>query len=269
MGPGSLTLTIQNYDPTYTYTWYEAASGSAIVSSSSGPTFTTPALSQSRSYYLGITACQEYSRQEVPIIIRQVQILIGGVAPTRPVPLRYGSGLTLEAFPANRGPYTWLLNGQPVAGATGSQLTVFEAGSYVVRASGGTGPDYESVPVEVLDALAGQTANNQALSYVNEITVLKPGLTNPQDVVKLSPAERQQTVTYANSLGQPVQQLAVQAGPAQQDIVQHISYEGTSTTTQTFLPFPVAAVSKATAEYEADPTGKVNSYYSAKGGQPY
>ena len=266
-GAGPLTLVVQNHNPAYTYTWYEAATGAAYAYQG-GPAFTTPSLSQGRKYYLGITSCLEEFRQEIQLVVHRVQIKIGGQVPAGPVALKYGSGLVLQADPNTLSQYTWRRDGQVVAGATGPQLPVFDPGTYTVRVAGGTGLDYESVPVEVLPALMGQSVNGQPLTFANEITVLKRNVTDPEQVLHLSPAERRQTVTYANGLGQPIQQLAVQAGPALEDIVQPFGYEGGGTATSTFLPFPVASSAKAQGEYEADPFTKLNAYYAPKGGLP-
>ena len=269
-GSGKVVFTLQKYDPTFVYTWYEQETGltKAPVVNLGGGRFETPSLAASRSYYLSVTTCRESSRQTHPVLLRNVRITVDGQAPTRPVALRYGTGLPLQAEqvdPAYQGPYTWLLHGTVVPNATTARLTVFKAGTYAVRITDSNGVVHESPPVEVIDALAGQTANGQPLTYANEIVVLKPGVTTADELLRLLPTERRQTVTYANGLGQPIQQVAVQAGPAQEDIVQHLGYEGAGTTAQSFLPVPVANLAKANGEYEADPLTKLNNYYSSSG----
>jgi hypothetical protein len=253
-GSGTLDLTIQNFQPAFTYTWYEDAALTAVAHTG-GPTFTTPNHNQSRSYYLVVTSCEVGRPEEVSVLLRRVRITVNGQVPTRPVT---GASVVLQADPATGGPYTWLRDGEVINDASGPQLTATEAGQYTVRLAGGTGPEYESLPVEVLP-----------FTQVKEWTVLKPGVTDPQQVASLPVNERGHSVTYANGLGQPVQQLAVQAGPGQEDVVQHFGYEGTSTTAQTFLPFPVATTAKASGEYEADPLTKLNAYYASKGGLPF
>ncbi|WP_425556397.1 DUF6443 domain-containing protein [Hymenobacter saemangeumensis] len=250
-GPGSLLLTVQNQQPSYTYTWYETATGPAV---GQGPTFQTPSLSTSRSYYLAVTSCEEGPRQEVKALLRQVRITVDGQVPTQTLT---GTQVVLEADPGN-GPFMWLRDEEEIDGATGRQLTVTEAGRYVVRLTGVSGPEAESLPVDVLP-----------FTQLKEWTVLRPEVTDPQEVAGLSPGERGHTVTYANGLGLPIQQLGVQAGPTQEDIVQHIGYEGTGSTAQTFLPFPVAEADKAAGAYEADPLARLDAYYASKGGAPF
>ena len=251
-GPGQLDLTIQNYQPAFTYTWYEDAA-LTTVAYTGGPTF-TPNVNQNRSYYLVVTSCEVGQPEEFKVLLRRVRITVNGQVPTGTIT---GPSVVLQADPATGGPYTWLRNSEVIANASGPQLTATEAGLYTVRVAGGTGPEYESLPVEVLP-----------FTQIKEWTVLKPAVTNPQQVALLSVNERGHSVTYANSLGQPIQQLAVQAGPGQEDVVQHIGYDGTGTTTQSFLPFPVAATTKPSGDYEADPLTKLNAYYARKGGLP-
>jgi len=99
--------------------------------------------------------------------------------------------------------------------------------------------------------------------------VLRPAVSDPAVVRQLPATERRQTVTYLNGFGQPMQQIGVQAGPAQEDVVQHIGFLGTSTTVQTYLPVPEATASKASGAFEADPVSKITAYYANKGGQAY
>ncbi|UOQ83301.1 DUF6443 domain-containing protein [Hymenobacter sp. 5414T-23] len=155
-----------------------------------------------------------------------------------------------------------------ITGQNGAQLTASQAGSYTVRIPG-TGPSYESRPVEVLDPLTDQTVNDQALSFVNSIRVLQRSVTSVDQLQALSPASRSQEITYVNGLGQPLQQIAVQAGPAQQDILQHMAYTGSATSAQSYLPLPATASTNGPGTYEADPLSKLSSYYTPKGGQPY
>ncbi|MBD2769496.1 PKD domain-containing protein [Hymenobacter sp. BT664] len=256
-GPGSLALTVANYQPAYTYTWYEAATGPAVAYRG-GPTFTTPVLSQSRRYYLAVTSCEEGPRQEVQVLLRQVRILVDGQEPTQPVT---GTRVVLQAELAggtSPGPYSWWRDGEQVSGASGPQLAVTEAGTYTVRLADRSGSEYESLPVQVLP-----------LTQLKEWTVLRPHVSDPQQVPQLGASERGYTVTYAGGLGQPIQQLGVQAGPQQEDVVQHLGYEGTGTTSQTFLPFPVDVAAKPSGAYEADALRKLDAYYAGKGGAPF
>ncbi|WP_375419162.1 DUF6443 domain-containing protein [uncultured Hymenobacter sp.] len=275
-GPGSLPLAVTNPNPVYAYAWYETATSatSATPIPNAGATFTTPFLSQSRSYYIERATCVDPTgRFVVSVVIKRVRVVVAGAVPTAPVRLAYGAGspsvtLQAETNPVSSGPFTWLLNGSPLAGEAGSQLRATQAGKYTVRVPG-TGSDYESEPVEVVDPLAGQTTNGQLLTYSIDVKVLKPNVTDPARVKELAPTERMQTVTYANGFAQPMQQVAVQAGPDQQDIVQPFGFTGTATTFQSLMPFPVTTLVKPAGLYEADPLTKLDAYYSSKGGLPY
>jgi hypothetical protein len=109
----------------------------------------------------------------------------------------------------------------------------------------GSNDDFVSQSVDVVSSLDGQRLNGQDLTYIRSTTVLKAAVTDFAQLAQLSVAERNQSVTYLNGWGQPLQQVAVQAGPSEQDLIQHLSYAGTPTTTKAFLPFPVDGQTKA------------------------
>ena len=260
-------LSVKDVAPNHTYAWYETRESSTALSITS--ILSNVTVSQNRSYFLAVTSCST-TRFEIPVVIKRIDITVNGVTPTGPVRLSYGAPLVLRAQtnPSSAGPYTWLLNGVTIAGQTGVQLSVNTAGRYTVRIPG-TGPSYESRPMEVSDPLAGQSVNDQALTYVSTLQVLQRNVTGAEQIPGLSAEARSQTVSYVNGLGQPLQQIAVQAGPGQQDMVQHFAYTGLPTAAQIYLPVPVTGQAKSSALYESDALSKISAYYATKGGQPY
>ena len=167
-GPGPLTLTISEPGQNIDYAWYEA--DNSTTSLQTGLSFTTPTLTQSRTYWLGTTACGPETRGLIPVTIKNVRITIGGTAPTAPVPLLYNADgatppalvLQAETSPVSAGPFTWELNGVPL-NETSAQFRATQAGRYVVRLPG-AGANNDSNPVEVIEPLDGQTANGQPLT---------------------------------------------------------------------------------------------------------
>jgi len=275
-GTGTLTLTISEPGQNIDYAWYNSGADITNLATGNGQTFTTPTLLGSRTFSLGTTSCAAESRGVVDVTVRFVRILVNSNPPAAPVPLVYsadGTGgpsvvLLAQTSSAYTGQYTWERNGVPLLNETSAQLRATLAGRYVVRITG-TGSDYDSSPVDVVEPLDGQMANGQPLTYVNEVNVSKPGVTNANEVKQLSVADRLQTVTYANGFGQPMQQVAVQAGPGQQDIIQHVGYAGEATAAQTYLPFPVPAQNKTPGTYEQNAVTQLTAYYVTKGGLPY
>ncbi|GAB3639106.1 hypothetical protein GCM10027422_46970 [Hymenobacter arcticus] len=268
-GPGSFTLAVKNPEPGYVYNWYDDPASKTSLHT--GPDF-TPSLTQSRSYYVTATACQETEYTAAGVVLRTIQLLVAGVVPAAPVRLVNGTPTVLQATSSLSGPFTWFLNGLEIKNQTGSQLSVTQAGRYTVRTQY-PGDYYSSEnvsqPVDLVEGLDSQTANGQALTYLSDLQVLKAGVTTVDQLPQLATADRVQNITYLTSWAQPLQQVAVQAGPAQQDIVQYYTYAGSATAAQTYLPFPVNSQAKAAGLYETDPLSKLTAYYAPQDSQPY
>lgn len=275
-GHGVLNLSVQEPGQNFTYAWYDNANSSTPLPNGNTAAFTTPDLSLSRSYYLGVTDCGPESRQEVRLLVKQIRIKVGGNVPTAPVALAYSADgvappsvlLQAETEPNSNGPFVWERNGAPVMGQTGSQLFVTQAGSYVVHLPT-TGPEYDSQTVEVVEPFDGQTANGQPLTYMSVVKVLKPNVMTAAEVKQLAGTDRQQTLVYANGFGQPIQEVSMQAGADLQDIVKHLDFTSSPTTTRTYLLLPETAQTKAPGLYETDLPTKLDAYYASKGGLPY
>lgn len=267
LGPGVINLTVKDANPEYTYRWYDTQYSTSVLYQG---TMFSPNVTDNRTYYVSATSCKESARLAVSVTVRQVQITIGGNVPTGPQRLLSGVPILLQAQTSGTySTYSWLFNGQEITGQTGPTLSVTRGGIYTVRLPYTTGSYYYSPTVELLEGLAGQKVNELALNYFVDTKVLKPGVTTTDLIPQLATADRQQTMTYANGWGQPLQQVAVQAGPSQQDIVQYFGYNGAVTATAGFLPFPISNQEKAAGLYEPDALAKLNTYYSTKGGIPY
>jgi RHS repeat-associated protein len=268
-GAGSITLSVKNPDPGYLYKWYDDPTSTTVLQTGSSY---TPSVTQSRAYYVSATTCQEASRTGVSLVVRNIQLLVAGAVPTAPVRSSNGVPVVLQASSGSSGPFTWFLNGLQINNQTGSQLSVTQPGRYTVRIQYPTDAYSEenvSQPIDVIDGLGGQTANGQALTYLSDVQVLKSGVTSADQVGQLAAVDRTQRITYLTSWAQPLQQVSVQAGPAQEDLVQHYSYAGNPTTSQTYLAFPLSSQAKAAGLYETDPLTKGNAYYAAVDTQPY
>ena len=269
-GSGNLTLSVQNPDPNYLYSWYADATSTTVLYT--GSDF-TPSLSKSSSYYVSATSCQETSRTRVDVVVRGIQLLVGGMVPAAAIHITSGTAVVLQASTTtSSSSFTWFLNDLEIKNQTGSQLSVTQPGRYTVRVQYPTDAssfENSSQPVDIVDGLAGQLANGQALTYLNDVQVLKAGITTADQVAQLAATDRTQQLTYLTGWAQPLQQVNVQAGPAQEDLVQHYAYAGMPTTNQSYLPFSLTSQVKATGLYEPDPVAKGNSYYGAVDNQPY
>lgn len=271
-GTGDFTLVVQNPNSAYAYTWYDDATSTTALRN--GPTYQlTNATTPLRTYYVAATSCQSV-RTAVSLLLRKIRILVGGAVPTAAVRLTPGVPLTLQAntISTNSGPITWFLNGILISNQSASTLVVTQPGRYTARLNYPADPyslDIESQPVDVVTGLAAQTINGQNVTYLSDTQVLQAGVTSAEQIPPLATADKLQKVTYLTGWAQPVQQVAMQAGPAQEDLVQHYTYAGNPTTTQSYLPVPISGQVKVTGLYEADPVAKVNAYYAALDNQPY
>ncbi len=210
------------------------------------------------------------------MLIRRVQIQAQTTAvfttPTGPIRLGRAGVVILRA--SSQGSVTWFLDGRQITSQNGSfYLSATQAGRYTVRTNypNSYAPEDESQPVDIVSGLDGQFVNGQALTYLSDTQVLKAGITTTDQVAQLATADRTQTITYLTGWGQPLQQVGVQAGPAQQDLVQHAAYAGDPTTSRTYLPLPASPYSNTPGLYEPDPVGKLNAYYGSNfsESQPY
>ncbi|WP_166923989.1 DUF6443 domain-containing protein [Flavobacterium poyangense] len=77
------------------------------------------------------------------------------------------------------------------------------------------------------------------------------GISNNKDV--------QESITYFDGLGRPMQSIAIKASPGKQDIVTHVDYDGFGRQTKDYLPYldPVVAI----ASYRTGAAAKTDAYY--------
>lgn len=98
--------------------------------------------------------------------------------PVGPLPLQMTTGtagIGLRAQAIGQGTYQWKRNSVDLPAATAQTYTATQPGAYTVAWTSATGGTALSQTVTVVEELAEQNSNGNALSYVREITVLKPG----------------------------------------------------------------------------------------------
>jgi RHS repeat-associated protein len=266
-GAGNVTLEVKDPNPNYIYNWYDSQSTTPVAT---GPQWVAN-VTQTTGFSVSATACQEGPRTGVSIMVRRVQLLVNGTVPTGPVRLTPGVPTVLEATNAAGDPLTWFLNGLQISNQTGYTLSVTQSGRYTarVRYPNDMSLENESQPVDVIDPFDNQTANGQTLTYYSDTQVLQAGVLTAEQVAQLPTANRTQSITYLTGWGQPLQQLAVQAGPNQEDVVQHFAYDGESTTASAYLPFAINSLVKTPGLYETNPLTKLTAYYASVDSRPY
>jgi hypothetical protein len=118
-GSGTATLTAQGAQ---NYNWYTVPSGGVAIPGANTGIFVTPVLQTTTNYYVSaVTGSCESNRTIATAFVNTfnnpVFSLVGG---------------TLVASPGNANAYQWLLNGQPIAGATASTYVPVASGDYSV-----------------------------------------------------------------------------------------------------------------------------------------
>jgi hypothetical protein len=127
-GPGSVTLTAAGVPTGGTYAWYTSASGGTPLSGATGPSYVTPNLTSTTTYYVAISTGLGSAACEGPRT--PLEATINPVPPT-PIVTQLGPGTLQSSAAAGN---QWYLNGTAIAGATGQTYTVQagQAGSYTM-----------------------------------------------------------------------------------------------------------------------------------------
>jgi gliding motility-associated-like protein len=140
-GEGTVALSASGATTSQVYRWYESNTSSTILST--GQTFTTPALSATRAYFVSIydpaTSC-ESSRTEVTASINFAQK--PGISPSGSVTFCQGGSVILSA-PSGFSQYVWS------TGETTREVLINTAGQYSVRVGDGSCVSPSSDPVDV------------------------------------------------------------------------------------------------------------------------
>jgi RHS repeat-associated protein len=106
--------------------------------------------------------------------------------------------------------------------------------------------------------LLATTSFAQTRSYVQEDAPKISGIKTNGALDSLSQANKQTTLTYFDGLGRPIQSVAVQASPAQKDMVQPVAYNALGRQTTNYLPY----VSTSTdGSYHSNAIPQQKSFY--------
>ncbi len=121
--PESITIQVSGGNEGQQYRWYLGAHDIDPIPGENGPRFTTPALTESRSYFVSIADGDcESERLEIAVTVDNH---------VRPVITQNGNILTSSYDEGNQ----WYLNELPLEGETGNMLLVNTSGSYTVEAN--------------------------------------------------------------------------------------------------------------------------------------
>ncbi|HTJ53419.1 MAG TPA: DUF6443 domain-containing protein [Cyclobacteriaceae bacterium] len=148
----------------------------------------------------------------------------------------HGSGSDIEGSALT---YLWTKvsgSGVTLSGINTStlQVTGLSTGSYTFRLAVSDGMDisYDNVDVKV-----NSPVNNY--NYVQQVVPLLDNKKDPVDLESLNilSKEKNETVTYYDGLGRPIQSVTTQGSPLGQDIVQPIKYDAYGLEPIKYLPY--------------------------------
>ncbi|HEY0654541.1 MAG TPA: T9SS type A sorting domain-containing protein, partial [Chryseosolibacter sp.] len=140
-GQGQVTLQASGAPSTGAYRWYETQEGGNPIADAVGARFTTPVLSQSKTYYVSaITAsgCESDVRKPVTATVNAV-----------PAPVITANGFEVSVN-ANGDQVQWYKDGIAIEGATESGFSVKESGVYSVKLSNANGCSTTSADMEFI-----------------------------------------------------------------------------------------------------------------------
>ena len=175
-GTGTVVLTAAGAPTGGTYRWYTQATGGTPIAGATAATYTTPALSATTTYYVAVSSGSCASPR-----VAVVATVNAAATPTLtaggPVTFCTGGSVTLTAAATGPGVgYQFLLNGAPIAGASGNVYTATQSGVYSVTATIGACPA-TSTPITVTvspqpSAAFGYATSTLCLSGPNPLPII-------------------------------------------------------------------------------------------------
>jgi hypothetical protein len=226
IGDGNIVGIVNNPVASQSYAWYDAQNNllSSIANLSNSLTAGTQ-----KTYYVKTTspnACSSSSASQTaiaypnPVISSSADV----IATSDIVTLSLS-----QAYPSQQ----WQLEGVDIKGETNQTCNVKKTGTYtvVVRASS------EGAPTSSSPKILKGKLSTQNLNYITTRTVLKEGVQTEDDLNGLPIENIQESTTYFDGLGRPMQSVITKGSPNKNDIVQHIAYDQFGREATKYLPY--------------------------------
>jgi hypothetical protein len=231
----------------YSYQWLSTTAPGMPFTSISGATnssYAPPALT-SPMYYEVTTGSFGLSATAAPVAVMiYPPLAAGGITPGSMTLVSGTSPGTLTADPATGGNgtyhYQWQssINGVTFGNISGDTTLTYNPGNLTATtwyqiAVTSNGTTVYSPPVQMT---VGTPASD--LNYIRTRTLSKPGVTDTVTSDGLSsPYDVQQSTTYFDGLGRPIQSVAMQASPLQNDMVTMQTYDPFGREAIHYLPY--------------------------------
>jgi RHS repeat-associated protein len=242
------------------YNWYTALTDGALVATTTSPSYTIPALSQTTTLYVAAAkqGCEASPRLGVTATILSLPSIAIANGQSSFVPR--GGSITLEVT-SPYSSYAWYRNGVSL----NINTPTFEASAggsyYVVVGKNGASGTGQSNSLTLTFAADGQNRN-----HIVSNSIQVSGVTNPVDVDPLPPYANQQSIRYFDGVGRLMQTVAVQSSPNKADVVQPVAYDALGRQQLSYLPY---VSSEQTGRYKANALAASGSYLSSEQYQFY
>jgi RHS repeat-associated protein len=252
---------------TYTYTWWASpTSGGGYSQVGTGTSF-SPGLLTATTYYEVISTSNGATVTTAPVVVNvNPQVFAGIITPSNITVASGTSPGILTATPASGGgcggSFTYQWQSSPdnvtwtnISGATTLNYSPGNMTSglyYHVTVTCGTDVEYTIYSKITIGAIATN------LNYIRERTLAKAGVTDTVTADGLiSPIDVQQTTQYFNGLGRPIQTVAKEASPLQNDMVTMNFYDPLGRESTKYMPYTSPST---TGNFKADPFSEQNTF---------
>ncbi len=252
---------------TYTYTWWASpTSGGTYSQVGSGTSFSAGTLTAT-TYYEVISTSNGATVTTAPVVVTvNPQVFAGIITPSNITLASGTSPGSLTCTPASGGgcggsfTYQWQSSPDNVTWTNISGATTLNyspgnmtSGLYFhVTVTCATDVEYTIYSKITIGAIVTN------LNYIRERTLAKAGVTDTVTADGLtSPIDVQQTTQYFDGLGRPIQTVAKQASPLQNDMVTMNVYDPLGRESTKYMPY----ISPSnTGNFKTDPFSEQNSF---------
>ena len=224
-----------------TYQWYSSIRGS--IPGATGLTYTTSSLANGENISVNMTSnasCLTTQYATSYNIRSNVDNQIPGITISSNLvsTLSNTSNVTFNATATNTGilpSYQWKLNGSLIA----TNVTSYSKNSWIngdqisctiIRNEG-------CLATSNILAFAVSPLFSQNQNFIVSNTVLKKGVLDVPSVYALSNSDLQQSISYFDGLGRPLQNISTAASPNGNDIIQPIAYNQFGLEDTKYLPY--------------------------------
>jgi len=238
-----------------TYTWNNGVTGPTVSVTSAG-TFTASSINVCAATTSAPVTVTVYPRIYTGVMLPRNQTVPAGGTPARIWLLQtMAQGTVQLQWQSSTDSTTWT----PISGATTTSYTpgaVTAKTWYRVQLSGGPDVEYTA------PATVSPDGASPDLNYVRERNFARPGIFDTTAAGGITnPADVQQSTTYFDGLGRPVQTVSRQASPQGNDMVTMQAYDPFGREPLKYLPYTSPSNS---GNYKSDPYSEQANFTAAQ-----